>query len=891
MAKIDFPKKQEQRLIPKYLLEYTEELQENHPDPTAPWGGGGGSPIEAGTGIVITGDDTKTISLDTNPETFEVTADTGMTLEVENENPLWKDSKLQMTSAGSTRLEGTEISLEANNIYLNSNNAPFYVNNTTHEYKTLATTDQLFSGDYDDLYNKPTIPDAVSGTNDGTNWTSLTIGEDTYGLASGGSTYTAGTGIDITGTTISVDTNTVAMQTDIPTNYVTTDTTQNITGGKTFNNNITVNGNITVDNYGIISSPWYRTYNGYLAYDSIDPINNWTSYNNHTITQELDGSTYTILLPNANGTMALTSDIPTDLSDLNNDAGYITGINSSDVITALGYTPGTSNFSGSYTDLTDKPTIGDGLITIQKNGTTVNNFRTNQSTNKTINISVPTATSDLTNDSGFITGINSSDVINALGYTPGTSNFSGSYTDLTDKPTIPTVNDPTITFTQGGVTKGTITLNQSSNQTIALDAGGSSGSGNMIDIGPITTSTFNLTADQLAAVEDGASINLTLAYPLVTFTYSYVFHPWTYDSDVHSYYVYRSYSIDPALGNVGPSVFIRELRITAQGACTYAYQTINLSKVASTGDYADLTNTPDLSIYAESADLATVATSGSYNDLSNKPTIPTVNDNTITITQGGVTKGSFTLNQNTNQTIEVDDVPGMIGEVLYDVPNGVQNATSLTMAHSFADYSYVDIQYRIFDSPDYVQSARIYDPNGKMISLDWKMNTDWTNSNVYGKCSRYTLSGTTMLVVNESGYEYYNNTMAGVSHKNYQYQILITKVIGYKQNSAPIVIPEVPVLETGTLTKGAGVDGTNWINTAAYRYGKIAVITFNARMTSNGTHVLTVPWLPVSKWNVDLAAGTNTGKRAVIDTDGKLILDSSIGSVAWVNASIVYITQ
>lgn len=42
------------------------------------------------------------------------------------------------------------------------------------------------SGNYNDLSNKPTIPDAVSGTNDGTNWTSLTIGNDTYGLASGG---------------------------------------------------------------------------------------------------------------------------------------------------------------------------------------------------------------------------------------------------------------------------------------------------------------------------------------------------------------------------------------------------------------------------------------------------------------------------------------------------------------------------------------------------------------------------------------------------------------------------------------------------------------------------------------------------------------------------------
>jgi hypothetical protein len=41
---------------------------------------------------------------------------------------------------------------------------------------------------------------------------------------------------------------------------------------------------------------------------------------------------------------------------------------------------------------------------------------------------------------------------------------------------IPTVNDPTITFVQGTAIKGTIHLNQSENQTIALDAGGSGGS-------------------------------------------------------------------------------------------------------------------------------------------------------------------------------------------------------------------------------------------------------------------------------------------------------------------------------------------------------------------------------------------------------------------------------
>lgn len=52
--------------------------------------------------------------------------------------------------------------------------------------------------------------------------------------------------------------------------------------------------------------------------------------------------------------------------------------------------------------------------------------------------------------------------------------------------------------------------------------------------------------------------------------------------------------------------------------------------------------------------LATVATSGDYDDLSNKPTIPTVGNGTITITQGGISKGTFTTNQGGNTAIDLD---------------------------------------------------------------------------------------------------------------------------------------------------------------------------------------------------------------------------------------------
>ena len=62
--------------------------------------------------------------------------------------------------------------------------------------------------------------------------------------------------------------------------------------------------------------------------------------------------------------------------------------------------------SGSYNDLSNKPTIptvNNATLTIQQNGTNVQTFTANQSTNATANITVPTKTSDLTNDSGFIT--------------------------------------------------------------------------------------------------------------------------------------------------------------------------------------------------------------------------------------------------------------------------------------------------------------------------------------------------------------------------------------------------------------------------------------------------------------------------------------------------------
>lgn len=49
---------------------------------------------------------------------------------------------------------------------------------------------------------------------------------------------------------------------------------------------------------------------------------------------------------------------------------------------------------------------------------------------------------------------------------------SGSYNDLTNKPTIPTVNDGTLTIKVNGTTAGTFTANQATNEEISITTSG-----------------------------------------------------------------------------------------------------------------------------------------------------------------------------------------------------------------------------------------------------------------------------------------------------------------------------------------------------------------------------------------------------------------------------------
>jgi len=121
--------------------------------------------------------------------------------------------------------------------------------------------------------------------------------------------------------------------------------------------------------------------------------------------------------------LAYAEDIPTTVAELTDSSNYLT---TSDVVNVSTVTLATVATTGSYNDLTNKPTIptvNNATLTIQKNGTTVNTFTANSSTNTVANITVPTTVSELSDSSNY-----------ALVSSLATVATSGDYDDLVNKP-------------------------------------------------------------------------------------------------------------------------------------------------------------------------------------------------------------------------------------------------------------------------------------------------------------------------------------------------------------------------------------------------------------------------------------------------------------------------
>lgn len=115
--------------------------------------------------------------------------------------------------------------------------------------------------------------------------------------------------------------------------------------------------------------------------------------------------------------------------------------------------------------------------------------------------------------------------------------------------------------------------------------------------------------------------------------------------------------------------------------------------------------------------LATVATSGSYNDLSNKPTIPSVGNGTITITQNGASKGTFTTNQSGNTTIALTDNNTTYGVATSSALGLIKSGTDITVDSSGNVSVNDDSHNHVISNVDGLQSA-----------LDGKASSSHTHS-------------------------------------------------------------------------------------------------------------------------------------------------------------------
>ena len=375
--------------------------------------------------------------------------------------------------------------------------------------------------------------------------------------------------------------------------------------------------------------------------------------------------------------------------------GNITGTlaDQTDLNTALGLKANTADlatvaFSGSYNDLTNTPTIPAAQIQSDwsQTDTTALDFIKNKPTIPT----VPTNVSAFTNDAGYITtqyvlpiaGANvlggimvgagltissggvlsatgggvadsvawgnitgtladQSDLSTALGLKANTADlatvaFSGSYSDLTGTPTIPTVPTNVSAFTNdaGYLTSADLPAPYSLPTASTSVLGGVK----------IDGTTITIDANGVISAVVGGSGTVTSVGLTVPTGLAVSGSPITSSGTLAITFA-SGYSI-PLTADVNKGVTAYGWGDHSQAGYLTSVGTLNTNNATSL-------SVSSSESFGGSISLHKVSKTGSYNDLLNKPTIPTVNDATLTIQKNSVTIDTFTANASTDKTINI----------------------------------------------------------------------------------------------------------------------------------------------------------------------------------------------------------------------------------------------
>lgn len=252
--------------------------------------------------------------------------------------------------------------------------------------------------------------------------------------------------------------------------------------------------------------------------------------------------------------------------------------------------------------------------------------------------------------------------------------FSGSYNDLTGTPTIPTATGD-LTNNSGYITSSALNgyvksvngTSPDSNGNVSISVSGGSGGSVTVDAELSSTSTNAVQNKAVyAAVDKKLDKTGIAAYATRDSSGNVIINTYATKTDLNSY-VKSINNVKPdSDGNVTISVgggsgsytLPTASSSTLGGVKIGSGLTINTNGVVS----ADVTSST-LTAYAKTTDLSEVATSGSYNDLSDKPTIPsayTLPTASSTVL-GGVKIGSNISVSNSTISVTKSNVTSALG--------------------------------------------------------------------------------------------------------------------------------------------------------------------------------------------------------------------------------------
>jgi len=633
----------------------------------------------------------------------QFTNDSGYKTSVSEADVTQHQSALSVTESQISDL-GTYLTTEGNDLtsavtWANVPNANITESSVTQHQAALSITESQisdlshFSGSYTDLTNKPTIPTNNTELTNGAGYaTTSYVDSEVAGIvdtapealntlnelaaALGDDANFATTTSTALGNRLRVDTNaqglTATQKTNAKTNLglstvATSGAYGDLSGLPTIptNNNELTNGAGYITDYTVTEGDVTAHQSALSITESqISDLSHFSgSYtdltNKPTIPTNNNELTNGAGYITASSTDTLTNKSG-NVSQFTNDSGYKTSVTESDVTahqSALSITESQisdlSHFSGSYTDLTNKPTIPTNNNELTNGAGYITASSTDTLTNKSGNIS------QFTNDSGYKTSVSQSDVTqhqSALSITESQisdlSHFSGSYTDLTNKPTIPTNNNE--------LTNGAGYITASSLTGLASESYVNTQISNTVDSAPETLNTLNELA---AALGDDANFATTTSTALgnrlrvdtaaqgLTSTQKSNAKTNLGLSAVASTGAYSDLTGTPTIPTNNNELtngagYITDYSVT-QGDVTahQAALSITESQITDLGSYITASSTDTLTnksgnISQWTNDSGYSTFSGSYTDLTNKPTIPT-NNNELTNGAGYLTSVAF----------------------------------------------------------------------------------------------------------------------------------------------------------------------------------------------------------------------------------------------------------